>query len=290
MMRSDLLAVAWVLGASVLWTSLSVIVRFLDGRISYFDLSFYRAAFSVLLMAPLVWHHRVTTAANPGAAAPPGRTTYLQYGVRGALIFCSQALFYYALTHLDLASTTVLNATTAIFGTVFAVLWLGERVSAVRWLAILGGFAGIVVILRPGVAAVNLAALSALGSSVLFAWSAVLNKVLARSEPASRIVFFSNLVMVGIGIVPFAVLGDLPVAGDIGLLLLFCLGGATAQYCYSRALVHADASVVAPLEILRVPLAAFAGLLVFREFPDLWVWAGTAMIVLAVIVLARGRV
>lgn len=129
----------------------------------------------------------------------------------------------------------------------------------------------------------------ALLSAALFAWSSILNKSLARAEPASRIVFLTNIVVVVIGIGPFLVVGTAPLFSDVPLLLAFCCCGAAAQYCLSRALALADASFVQPFEFLRVPMSAVAGLVLFAQFPDALAWIGSAIVFLSIFALARSR-
>ncbi len=276
------IAALWMMATTILWTIIAIIIRYLDGRVFYFDLSFLRAMFSALLMMPLVLRHGL---ANVG---PRSKLALWQYALRGLLIFVSQAIYYYAITNMDLAGATVLNTSTAIFATLLGMIWLGERVDLKRWLAMIAGFGGVVLILRPGYAAITLPALAALGSAILFAWSSVLIKTLARSESASRIVFSTNIVMVVLGLGPFLFVGALPQFDDVPLVLAFCALGGMAQYCLSRAMAQADASFVTQFELLRVPLAALGGFMLFSEVPDVWVWIGSAIVFAAIVVLTSG--
>ncbi len=276
-------------GTIGLWTAVAISIRYLDGRVPYFELSFLRALFSMCLMLPLVLRFRAVGGSTSGRFFPNSRTAFGQYGLRGGAVFFAQAMFYYAVTRMGLAEATVLNATTPIFGALLAFVLLAERVDRMRCLAIALGFIGVVIILRPGFAEISLPAWMSLASAALFAWSSVLNKSLVQAEPASRIVFLTNIVVVALGIGPFLVIGTVPRLSDVPLILAFCGCGAVAQYCLSRALALADASFVQPFEFLRVPMSAVAGLVLFAQFPDALVWVGSAIVFLAIFALARSR-
>jgi drug/metabolite transporter (DMT)-like permease len=280
-----LVAVCWVVVAALAWTLVGVAVRYLGGRLPATDLSFYRSISGVLIMLPVIWPRRRTI-----AVAGFARRTMALYALRGMLIFGGQASFYFALAYIPLADATVLNASTPIFVAILAMIFLTERVGPLSWAMIVLGFVGIVVILRPGMTVIHLAAVFALISAVLFASGSITNKVLSRTEPASRIVFFTNVLILACGALPYAIFARAPSWDDVPLVLAVCVFGTVAQYCIARAFALADASFIGPMDFLRVPLAALAGWLLFTEFPDLWVWVGSAIVFTSVIVLTRSHV
>lgn len=282
--KTRLAAVLWLFACYVMWTAVTVIVRYIDGRVHPNDLSFMRACVSVLVTFPILLTHGATEAFR----LPRGRPI-AYFGLRAMLLFCAQAAYYYAITHLDLADAIVLNQSMPIFVALLAVLVLAERVDAWRWTAIGLGTVGILIVVRPGFAEVGLATGLALLSALLFAGTSITNKLLTRTEPASRIVFGTNLLVAVIGLGPFLATGNWPAGHDIALVGLFCLCGAAAQYCVARAMELVDATFAGPLDFLRVPMAAFAGWLFFQQVPSLWTWVGTAVIFVGVFALTRSR-
>ena len=277
------LATLWVLGAAFGWTSMAVIVRYLEGRVPSWDISFYRALTALLVgVGPMLWQK-----GRNFAALLPRRELFGAYLVRGFVIFTAQAAYYHALMHMPLADATVLNATAPIFSVFLAITMLGERVRADRWLLILLGFGGVVVIIRPGYEHVPMEALLALGSAVLFALSAILNKRLVKVESGTSIVYGTNFFVALCGLVVVLVWGVRPTWADLGVVALIGVAGAAAQYCLSQALVHGDVSYISPFEFVRVPLVAFAAWLLFDQVPPYVFGLGAAMIFMSVFLLAR---
>jgi len=273
----------WMITAVLLWTGVAIGVRTLAGRVPVTDLSFYRALTTVMIMLPLILR------AGRIGHGRPLRSVFHWFALRGILIFLAQTAYYYAITYLPIAEATVLNGTTPIFMAMLAWLFLGERIATVRWVAILAGFAGILLILRPGSSAIHAATVAALASAVIFASASTINKFLSRSEPASRIVGWTNMMVACVAVIPFLYGGFAPAWEDVPWVVAIAILGAGAQYCLARGIAVADASFAGPFEFLRVPFAAIAGLMLFSEWPDLWVWIGTGIVFLSIFGLARDR-
>ena len=277
------LATAWVIGAATGWATMSVVVRYLEGRVPSWDISFYRALTALLIgIGPMLWQKGRNV-----AALLPRRGLFGAYLARGLVIFTAQAMFYHALMHIPLADAGVLNATVPIFAVLLAVLMLRERVGADRWLLVFLGFAGVVVIMRPGYERVPVEALLALGSAMFFALSSILNKRLVRIESGTSIVYGTNFFVALCGLVVVIFFGVRPSWADLGIIALIGICGAFAQYCITRSLQYADVSYVSPFEFLRVPLIAFGAWALFDQVPPPIFGLGAAMIFLSVMLLAR---
>ncbi len=277
------LATLWILGAVTGWSAMAVVVRYLEGRVPSWDLSFYRALVALLVAAgPMLWQKGRNL-----AALLPRRSLFGAYLARGLVVFTAQAAFYHALMHIALADAVVLNATVPIFSVLLAILVLRERLGLDQWVLVLIGFAGVVVIIRPGYERVPIEALLALASAVLFALSSILNKSLVKIESATSIVYGTNFFVALSGLVVVLGWGVRPTWGDLGIVALIGVAGAAAQYCIAKALRFGDVSYVAPFEFLRVPLVAFAAWLLFDQVPPLLFGFGAAMIFMSVLLLAR---
>jgi drug/metabolite transporter (DMT)-like permease len=240
-----------------------------DGGIHAFEIAFFRSFFGFVAMAVVVL---ATTRRVP-------RVTALR-PLGGSSLFHLMAMlsFFYGMAMMPLAESAALTFTAPLFGTLAAALFLGERVHARRWIAILVGFLGVLVVLRPGMVPVGIGPALVLFSTVAFAGVTVLVKRMTATEATTSVVFYQSL-FVSVLTLPAA----LPVwtTPDPTMLAWLALIGAlsTAGWlCFTRAFALADASALLPLEFTRLPFVALLGYLAFGEVPDVWVWLGAAVI------------
>ena len=198
--------------------------------------------------------------------------------LRNAVHFTGQYFWTIGVVLLPLASVFALEFTMPIWVAFFAWGILGERLTRARLLATLGGFIGVLVIVRPGIGIVDPAAGLVLVAAVAYGLSLVLVKQLTRENSPGAIVAWMILIQLPLGLA--AALTDWrPV--DISALpwiLLAGIGALSAHFCMAQALRRLDASIVMPVDFLRVPLAAVAGYYLYSEAIDIWVFLGGAII------------
>jgi drug/metabolite transporter (DMT)-like permease len=272
----------YALGAIVMFVVMAVCIRALASRVSAGDITFYRTFFGLLLMLPFVLGR------GPGYARQLLATRrFGLFMLRAVLTYTAVISYFYAVTKIPLAEAIALNSTLPIFMTAMAAAMLGERVGMQRWLAVALGFAGALVILRPGFAEVSWPALASFASAALYAAAAIGVKVLARTEPPARIVFYMNFLVTVLAAAPFLADFSAPLWSDMPYILAIGGAGTLAHLFQSNALKRADASFVAPFDFLRLPLAAIAGFALFDDQPGLWVWAGAALIFASAFWIAR---
>ncbi|MGM0584980.1 MAG: DMT family transporter [Pseudomonadota bacterium] len=208
--------------------------------------------------------------------------------LRGGLIAVGTQMGYYAISALPLATATVLFFTAPIFATVLAGPVNGETVGPRRWAAVLAGFAGALIILRPGLGAFDPAMLSALGSSLLFATVLSLSRGLAQADgPISALA--SSMALTALLGLPLALpVWDLP-EGTLGwgvfVLLLASSAGRTIGDLQGYR--HGEASVMGVISYSRLVLIGLAAWLLFGEVPDLATWIGGAVIISATLYIAQ---
>ncbi|MGL6111163.1 MAG: DMT family transporter, partial [Rubrivivax sp.] len=159
-----------------------------------------------------------------------------------------------------------------------AVGFLGERLNRWKVLAIALGLIGVGVIVRPAAAGLNAGQAIALAAAVGFAASVTLTKSLTRSDSAVAIIFWMLVFQSLLGIVPAIAVWRWPSAAAWGWVMVVAFCGTFSHYCMARAMMHADATMVVPMDFLRVPLSALAGWLVYREAIDLYTVAGAVLI------------
>jgi len=207
--------------------------------------------------------------------------------LRGTIAFFVTAPYYVAAPMIPLADLTAITFTRPIFGTIAAVLFLHEVARARRWSAILVGFAGMLIIVRPGLVDVNLGIYLVLAGVALQTFNTVIVKMLTRTESPDSIVVYHTLFMLPLAVVPAILVWRTPTAEQF--LWLFAIGalGVTTQRCMVRAFAAADAIFVLAVSYMRLPLAAFVGFAIFGEVPQVWVWVGGALICASSIYIAR---
>ena len=210
--------------------------------------------------------------------------------VQLALSLCmlvSTTLFFFAVPHVGLAKASVINFVAPFMVMLLAVPMLGERLALRRFLAVAGGFAGVVVVIRPGFDALDWASIAILASSFFFALFQCYSRLAAAVDRPETSILYSVLAgaIVMSAVVPFGfVMPRTPMDGAI--MASLGLVGATGHYFMARAFAHADASIISPFLYWQLLGAVAVGFWLFGDLPDAWTWIGAAMIVTAGLFLA----
>jgi len=263
-------AAAWMAGWQVLMLVIAVAGREAAREVSVFQIMLVRSVLGMALLWPLL-------RAAGGLAAL--RTERLHvHALRNAVHYAAQYGWFAALMLIPLAQVVAIEFTMPIWAAVLAVAFLGERMNSLKWFAVLLGLVGVAVIVRPGVGEFNSGQLIALASAVGFAIAIVLVKSLTRTDAAVAISFWMLVIQTVIGLVPALLVWQWPSAEAWGWMVVVAFCGAYSHYCFARALQHADATVVVPMDFLRVPLTALLGWLVYSERLDLFTALGVGLI------------
>jgi drug/metabolite transporter (DMT)-like permease len=183
-----------------------------------------------------------------------------------------------ALTMIPLAQLMSIEFTSPIWGALLAVIFLGERMSLRKIAAILFGILGVLIIVRPGVSAVEPGHLIMLTGAVFFGISVVMVKSLTRTDSVVVIIFWMLIVQSVIGLVPMLMVWQTPTLDMLPWILVVSFTGMSSHFCMARALTYAEATVVMPMDFLRLPLAAVIGFLLYSEQIDFYTAAGAGLI------------
>jgi drug/metabolite transporter (DMT)-like permease len=249
-----------------------------DAGIHSFQIAFFRSAFGFLVIAAL---------AATMARRIPATSALRKLGASSLFHLVAMLCFFHGVTLMPLADSSALTFTAPLFGTLAAAFFLGERVHARRWVAILVGFAGVLIVLRPGAVPVGLGPALVLFSTVAFAGVTVLVKRMTATEPTVAVVFYQSLFMTGLTLPAALAVWKTP---DGALLACLAAMGALSTVgwlAFTRAFALADASALLPIEFVRLPCVAVLGYLVFAEVPDIWVWVGAVVIFAASLSIAH---
>lgn len=263
-------AAGWMAGWLTLMVVIAVAGREASRELSVFQIMLLRSTLGMAMLWPLV------RAAGGLAAMRTGRLP--QHALRNAVHYAAQYGWFVALTLIPLAQVVSIEFTMPIWSAALAVAFLGERMSGRKWLAVLLGLVGVAVIVRPRTGELDLGQLIALASALGFAVSIVLVKSLTRTEAAVAISFWMLVVQSVIGLVPALVVWQWPSSTAWGWVVVVAFCGTYSHYCFARAMHHADATVVVPMDFLRVPLTAAVGWLMYSERVDLFTALGVGLI------------
>ena len=258
-----------MLAAMVFFTSMSVFIRLASEELHWLQIVFLRNFLAVLLMVP--WVLRL------GLSVMYTRRIGL-LTLRSMINVVGMALGFAAITMIPLAEATALSFTMPLWATLGAVLVLGEVIRARRITAIVVGFIGVLLVLRPGVEAIEPGSILALVSAFLLAGTALIVKRLTETENPDAIVTYMVLLQTPLSLLPALFYWEWP--SLMGWLWVWCLAaaGTLGHRCWTRAYYEAEVSQLQPFEFIKLPLIALFAFLIFDETPTVWTWIGGTVI------------
>ena len=261
--------IALMIVSTLAFSGMHTTIKHVSGDVDTFIIVFFRNLFGLVALMPLFLRHGLS----------PLKTNRIgTHALRVTINFASMAMFFYALSITPLAEVAALTFSAPIFATVLAIFIFKETVGLSRWAAILIGFAGTVVILRPGFEAVNIGALLAVGAALLWGGAVMVIKDLGRTDSALTITTYMVLLLIPISLVPALFVWEWPTWGQLGWLLLVGIFGSAGHLLLNHALKQAPTNVVMPIDFVRLIWVAIFGYVLFAEIPDIFVWIGGAMI------------
>ena len=256
-----------------------VAAKWLSASYAPLQIVFLRYLFGLVPVGVLIW--------RSGGLTVLRTERPLVHLLRALLIFSALLAMFNGLKRLPLAEAISVAFTAPLFIAVLAGPVLGERVGARRWAAISVGFAGALVMIRPGTAAFQPAAFYVLASAFLFALSAVVTRRMARTENTISMLTYTTLGAGTISLLFVPLVWQPPALQDLWLFALIGLIGSTAAYFLIMAYRYAQAAVVATFEYTALIWAALFGWLIWNEQPEPAVWIGAAVITLAGLYVSR---
>jgi drug/metabolite transporter (DMT)-like permease len=272
----------WMMAGTASFSAMIIAVRYLSDTIPPFEQVFLRSVISLAIGLPMVirvWRQTAYTF-RPNALGG-------LYAVRGLATFIGVSAWFFAIAVLPLAEAVALHFTLPIIGLILSVVILGEHITRPRWLAVIIGFTGVLIILRPGAEAFNIMALVVFLSAAGYASGDICTKLLSRTEPARLIVVNLNIYLVLFSAIPSVMDWHTPAVSDIPMILMMGVTAWTAHMCLAQAMKRADASIIIPIEFIRLPLTALAAYIFFAEIPGVWTMVGAAVIFIGTWQLAK---
>ena len=245
-------------------------VRHVSAEVHPFEIAFFSFFFGFFVLLPVL----ARTGLAPLRTKRPG-----MHMVRVALSAVATLAIYYALSVTPLAQVAALSFTMPIFATVLAIVILREVVGIRRWTAIIVGFVGTYVILRPGTGAIEFGALLVLAASVLYGITVIVIKSLTRTDSPLTIMAVQICMMSPVLLVPALFVWQWPTWPQLAWLATIAVVTAFSVLAFAMAMKEADTAAVMSLNFLQLVWASLIGFVFFAEIPDLYTWIGGAMIV-----------
>ncbi|HAU80438.1 DMT family transporter [Stenotrophomonas sp. TWI273] len=264
-MRAALL----MLGSTLAFGLMAIAIRYATRYVPTQEVAFFRNAFGLLALLPML--------IRPGSA--PLKTQQLpRYFLRSAIGLASMLCAFWAIGHLPISQAISLSYSTPLFVTIAAVLWLGETVRMRRWAAVIIGFIGVLIIVRPGSTSFTPGTLVAVGAAVLSSLVAIQIKQLTRVDSADTVVFYTYVFWVPLSLVPALFVWVWPTGLAWVWLVATGVLGTLGQLLWTRALRLGEVSALTPISFMQLPLVSLLGWLLFNEALDRWTVIGAGII------------
>jgi drug/metabolite transporter (DMT)-like permease len=262
--------IALMLGATLFFASMHASVRIVSlSGLHPFEIAFFRNLFGLLVVAP--WFIRF-------GWSPLRTGKFRLHVVRAVFNAASMLLFFLALAIAPLSQVTALTFAAPIFATVFATLLLQEKVGFHRWTAIIVGFSGTLITLRPGFEAIGIGAILTIVATIGWAVVLLIVKSLGKTESSITITAYMSVLITPMVFIPALFVWQTPTFTQLAWLIAIGVLGNLGQLLMVQALQDAETHVVMPLDFFKLIWISAIAYLAFGEVPDLFTWIGGALI------------
>src|SRR6056300_1539153 len=265
----------WMVGGVFCLTSMAVAGKEISLQIDTFEILFFRSVIGVSIILFFLIKKDLLREINLKEIK-----THLK---RNIAHFTGQNLWLYSLASITLAEVTSLEFTMPIWIVLFSFLMLDERLNKYKILSVLIGFIGVLITVRPDVESINLGIIAAAVSAVAFALTNIYTRKLTRTESTLTILFFLTTIQLIFGLMTSLLDGklDLPTNENIVWIVVIGFAGLGAHYCITTALSLAPPTVVAPIDLLRLPIVVLIGVFFYSEQGDIYIYLGASLIIFA---------
>lgn len=265
-------AALWMLGGVASFSSMAVAGREVAGVHDTFEMMFFRSLIGIVIV--------ILVAGALGRLREITLRHMPLHLVRNLFHFSGQNLWFYAITVIPLAQVFAIEFTSPIWVVLIAPLVLGERLTRIRLVVAFLGFVGVLIVARPATSGLNIGVITAATAAVMFAATFLCTKLLTRRASVTCILFWLTVMQAPMGLLAAGVDGHItmPTAATAPWLGLIGCAGLFAHLCVTNALRVAPATVVVPLDFLRLPLIALIGMMIYGEAINIYVLLGAAII------------
>jgi drug/metabolite transporter (DMT)-like permease len=262
-------AACWMGGSLLSLVAMAVAARQLSSSMGVFQILFFRSLFGLaaicIILSRSGWRQLKT----------PQFGTHL---VRNVSHFGGQYGWIYALAFIPMAQVFAIEFTAPVWTAILAALILGERFTLPRAASVVLGLVGVFIIVRPGSGMIHPAALAVLFGAMAFALSYTLTKKLSSTDSPLCVLFYMSALQLPFGLIPALSAWVAPPPASWPFIVLVGASGLSTHYCMTKAMKLADATIVVPMDFMRLPLIALVGVLLYGEYVQPTLFAGATLI------------
>ncbi len=268
-------AALWMIGAIVSFTSMAVAGRAISGHLDTFEIMLYRSIVSFLIV--------ITMAKLAGTHRDINFKYFRLHFIRNIFHFIGQNLWFFALPMIPLAQLFAFEFTSPIWVLLLAPIFLGEAITQQKLSIAALGFVGVLIVARPEINGLDIGIVAAAASAIGFAGAAILTRKLTVHNSLTKILFFLTGLQILFGLICAGYDGNIAIPNSVTLpwLILIGVAGLAAHFCMTKSLTLAPASVVMPVDFIRLPLIAVIGVIFYGEEVDIYVFMGAILILAA---------
>lgn len=265
----------WMIGGVFCLTSMAIAGKEISLQIDTFEILFFRSVIGVCIILFFLVKKNLLREINLKQIR-----THLK---RNLAHFIGQNLWLYALASITLAEVTSLEFTMPIWIVFFSYLMLNEKLDKYKIISVCIGFVGVLITVRPDIETLNLGLIAAAISAIVFALTNIYTRKLTRTESTLTILFFLTSMQLLFGLITSLLDGqlDIPTNENIFWIVTIGFAGLGAHYCITTALSLAPPTVVAPIDLLRLPIVVLIGVFFYSEQGDIFIYFGASLIIFA---------
>ena len=270
-------ATVWMIGAMFSFSLMAVSGRELATNLNTFEIMLFRSIIGFLIVLAIGYFAKTLTEIK--------RDRLGLHLFRNLAHFSGQNLWFLAVASIPFSQLFALEFSTPVWVALLAPLFLGEVLTKQRLLAVILGFAGVLIVARPDINQFDFAIVAAVACAICFAGSMMATKSLTSDQSITCILFWLTLMQLAMGLVATVFTGTItfPEGINIFWIVIVGIGGLTAHFCITNALALAPAIVVIPLDFMRLPLISVIGFLAYGEAFDLPILVGAGVIFIAIL-------
>jgi drug/metabolite transporter (DMT)-like permease len=270
-------ATVWMIGAMLSFSLMAVSGRELATSLNTFEIMLYRSIIGFLIVLFIGYFTKTLVEIK-------GDRLGLHL-FRNLAHFSGQNLWFFAVVSIPFSQLFALEFSTPVWVALLAPLFLGEALTRQRGLAVILGFAGVLIVARPDINQFDFAIIAAVACAVCFAGSMMATKKLTSDQSITCILFWLTLMQLAMGLLATVFMGTITFPEDTNItwIVIVGIGGLTAHFCITNALALAPAIIVIPLDFMRLPLISVIGFLAYGEAFELPILVGAGVIFIAIL-------
>lgn len=262
-------AILLMVFASFVFNMMNAVIRHVSADLHPFEIGFFRNVFGLVALSPLYFRHGLGVL----------KTTRIgMHATRAGFNVISMMCFFYALSITPLAEVASMGFTLPIFVTIFAAIFLGERLRARRLVALAVGLCGALIIVRPGAETMEAGPLIVLAGTALWAVSIMVIKSLSRTDSPLTITSWASISLAVLSFPMALAFWKMPDLEQFAWLAAIGVMGSVGAMATAHSLRLAEATALMPYDFVKLLWAALIGFAVFGEVPSPWTWVGAAII------------